>query len=88
MQFYEELLDELPRPVRELLSVPGVGPVTAARLIERLDVRSVAELAKAAREGRLQTLRGIGAIREERLGAAAQRLLAEHAAQAAQARAA
>ncbi len=77
MQFYDDLLDELPRPVRELLSVPGVGPVTAAHLIERLDVRSVADLAQAAREGRLQTLRGIGAVREAQLGAAAEGMLAE-----------
>ena len=80
MQFYEDLLDELPKPVRELLSVPGVGPVTAARLIQDLGVEGIADLAAAAREGRLQLLRGIGAVREQQLGAAAERLLAECAA--------
>ncbi len=77
MQVYDDLLDELPRPVRELLSVPGVGPVTAARVIERLGVRSVADLAQSAREGRLQTLRGIGAVRQAHLGAAAERILTQ-----------
>ena len=77
MQFYEDLLDELPEPVRELLAVPGVGPVTAARLIQHLDVQSVANLARAASEGRLQMLRGIGAVREQQLGAAAAAMLAE-----------
>jgi DNA polymerase (family 10) len=79
MEFYDQLLDELPPPVRELLSVPGVGPVTAARLIEQLGVRSVADLAEAACEGRLQTLRGIGAVREAQLGAAAASILAAQA---------
>ena len=77
MQFHEDLLAELPEPVRELLSVPGVGPVTAARLIQHLDVRSVADLAQAAAEGRLQALRGIGPVREAQLGAVATRILAE-----------
>ena len=81
MQFYEDLLDELPQPVRELLSVPGVGPVTAARLIRDLGVEGIADLAAAARAGRLQLLRGIGAVREQQLGAAAERLLAERAAE-------
>ena len=83
MQFYENLLDELPAPVRELLSVPGVGPVTAARLIQLLDVRSVAALAAAARDGRLQTLRGIGMVREQQLGKAAEQtlqIMAQHSA--------
>ncbi len=81
MQFYEDLLDELPKPVRELLAVPGVGPVTAARLIQHLDIQSVADLAKAAGESRLQLLRGIGAVREQQVGAAAEAMLAErHAA--------
>jgi DNA polymerase (family 10) len=82
MQFHEELLAELPQPIRELLSVPGVGPVTAARLIRHLEVRSVADLARAADEGRLQVLRGIGPLRDAQLGAAATRLLAERQASA------
>src|SRR5690242_2164911 len=44
MQFYDDLVADLPQPVRELLGVPGVGPVTAARLIQVLGVRSAADL--------------------------------------------
>ena len=71
MQFHVELIAELPPAVRELLSVPGVGPKTTERLIRELDVRSVEQLAEAARQGRLRTLRGIGQVRERRLGEAA-----------------
>jgi len=80
MQFHVELIAELPPAVRELLSVPGVGPKTAERLIRELDVRSVEQLAEAARQGRLRTLRGIGQVRERQLGDAASALrLAEAA---------
>ena len=71
MQFHVELVAELPPALRELLSVPGVGPKTAERLIRELDIRSVAQLAEAASQGRLRTLRGIGETRERRLGEAA-----------------
>jgi DNA polymerase (family 10) len=80
MQFHVELIAELPPALRELLSVPGVGPKTAERLIRELDIRSVAQLAEAASRGRLRALRGIGEIKERRLGEAAATLqLAEAA---------
>ena len=79
MQFHDELLAQLPGPFRELLAVPGVGPKTAERAIRDLGVRSVPELARAARERRLRTLRWIGPRREQQLGQAAEALLAEAA---------
>ena len=77
MQFYDELLDALPRPVRDLLSVPGIGPKTAARLMRDLNVRSLRGLVRAARRGQLQRLRGIGPVRERRFAEAAEAILAE-----------
>lgn len=79
MQFHDELLAELPRPLRELLSVPGIGPKTAHLLMRELGVRTVAGVARAARERRLRTLRGIGPVRERRLGEAAEQLVAKAA---------
>lgn len=79
MQFHQELLDELPAPLRELLSVPGVGPKTALKLITELNIAGVEDLAVAAHGQRLRTLRGIGPVRERQLGQAAEALLAEAA---------
>ena len=79
MQFHQDLLAELPGPLRELLRVPGIGPRTAERLIRDLGIRGLPGLAFAARTGRLRTLRGIGEIRERQLGAAAEALLAQAA---------
>lgn len=70
MQFHDEVLADLPPPLRELLAVPGVGPKTAERLLEA-GIGGVRELAEAARGQRLRQLRGIGPLRERTLGAAA-----------------
>ena len=79
MEFHDEMLAELPPPYRELLAVPGIGPKTAERLIREAEISGLDELARAARDGRLRRLRGIGAVRERQLGDAAEALLARAA---------
>ena len=49
MQFHQDLLAELPKPLRELMAVPGIGPKTAKRLMEELGVRSPRGVVHAAR---------------------------------------
>ena len=75
MQFHQDLLAELPRPLRELMSVPGIGPKTAERLVRELRLDEVEDVARAAREHRLRTVRGIGPVREQQLGDAAASML-------------
>ena len=79
MQFYDDLVATLPPAKRELLTIQGVGPKTARRLMEELHLESARDVAEAAREGRLRTLRGIGKVREEQLGRAAEAILARAA---------
>jgi DNA polymerase (family 10) len=76
MEFQEELLASLPQPLRELLAVPGIGPRTAARLMAEAGVFGLVDLIRAADEGRLRALRGIGARREAQWAQAATGLLA------------
>ena len=64
---HEELLQELPRTLLELLDLPGLGPRTVARLYDELAITSLDELETAARNGRIRGLRGLGAKREEQL---------------------
>jgi DNA polymerase (family 10) len=75
MQFQDELMAQLPRPYRELLAVPGIGPKTAARLMSEAGIFGLAALERAAREGRLRRLRGIGVRRESQWGQVAAELL-------------
>jgi DNA polymerase (family X) len=77
MRFHQDVLAELPGPLRGLMAVPGIGPKTAARLVDELGIKSPRGVASAARQGRLRRLRGIGGAREAALGAAAQQVLDE-----------
>ena len=67
LAYHDELLQEYPRTLLELLELPGLGPRTVARLYHELGITSLDELETAARNGRLRGLRGLGAKREEQV---------------------
>ena len=62
--YHQELLQEFPPTILDLLRLQGVGPKTVAMLYSTLNIRSVEELAEAARAGRLRELKGMGARKE------------------------
>jgi len=64
---YERLKAQVPVGVVEMLRISGVGPKRAAAFWRELGLTSVDELAEAAREGRIQSLPGMGAVTEARL---------------------
>jgi DNA polymerase (family 10) len=67
MRYRERLREQVPDGVLDMVRVPGVGPKTAQRLQRELGIDSVAALEEAARNGRLRTLKGIGAKAEARI---------------------
>jgi DNA polymerase (family 10) len=62
--YHQELLQEFPPTILDLLRLQGVGPKTVALLYSALNIRTVDELAAAARDGRLRGLKGMGAKKE------------------------
>ena len=56
----ERLRKELPPAVTELLQIPGLGPKRVKALYHDLDVQTVEQLYRAARDGRIRTLPGFG----------------------------
>lgn len=56
-----------PRGAAALMRVPGIGPRRARALAESLRVRSVAELHRAVRAGKLRTLPGFGEVLEQKI---------------------
>ncbi|MDD2553782.1 MAG: DNA polymerase/3'-5' exonuclease PolX [Desulfotomaculaceae bacterium] len=67
LQKLEELLQEIPPGMLEVMSLPGIGPKRAALFRERLGITSLDELAAAARAGRIRGLPGMGSKREKEI---------------------
>ena len=57
----EKMRKEIPAGVLEMLTVPGLRPDKVLKLYHELGLSSLAELEEAAREGRLQKIKGLGA---------------------------
>jgi DNA polymerase/3'-5' exonuclease PolX len=76
LDFYAELVTDQHPAVQALMVVPGVGPKTALRLFNELDIRTPEGLVVAAQEGRVRQLWGFGARSEYLLGTAAAEVLA------------
>jgi DNA polymerase (family 10) len=62
--FHRELVAEFPPTILDLLHLQGVGPKTVATLYRELDVRTLEELERAALDGRIRALKGMGAKKE------------------------
>jgi DNA polymerase (family 10) len=62
--YHQELLQQFPPTILDLLRLQGVGPKTVALLYSSLNITTVDELEQAARAGRLRDLKGMGAKKE------------------------
>ena len=59
IRVYEELIQEIPESILELVNIPSVGPKKAKLFWEHLKISSVDQLAQAAESGKLLGLPGI-----------------------------
>ncbi|HVW71108.1 MAG TPA: helix-hairpin-helix domain-containing protein, partial [Steroidobacteraceae bacterium] len=66
----EKVRRAVPSGVRELLSLPGLGPVRTRALFTQLHVRSLADLRRVIEEDRLKNVRGFGPLLRRRLALA------------------
>ncbi len=65
--YYDELAEQVPLGVVEMLQVPDVGPKTAQRLWKELEITSVEAMKAAAEAGQIRKLKGFGAKSEEKI---------------------
>ncbi|HDN50610.1 MAG TPA: DNA polymerase/3'-5' exonuclease PolX, partial [Thermoplasmatales archaeon] len=56
----EELREQIPVDIRALTSVEGIGPKMVKTLYETLGIKTLDDLERAAREGRIRQLKGFG----------------------------
>ena len=67
LRLHEELKAQLPVDLRALTAVDGVGPKRAKLLYETLGVRTLGDLERVAREGRIREVKGLGEKTEEKI---------------------
>jgi DNA polymerase (family 10) len=67
LKFYERLKKKVPHGITVLMSVPGLGPKTARVLYEKLKIRSIRDLEKAALAHKISKLPGIKQKTEENI---------------------
>ena len=60
MAFYEELKRSIPKPVLDFMDIPGVGPKSANVLYEKLGIKSIGQLRKKAKKGKIKLIPGMG----------------------------
>ena len=65
--FLEKLHKELPPAITELLKIPGLGPKRVKALYQNLDVQTLEQLYRAAKDGRIRALPGFGAKTEQNI---------------------
>jgi DNA polymerase (family 10) len=67
LNYLDELRREFPHGALDLVAIPGLGPRKVATLIRELDVSTLDELEKAAREQRVRGLKGFGEKTEQQI---------------------
>ena len=67
LAYHDELKAKLPIDLVRLTQVEGVGPKTAKLLYDALGVRTLDDLERAARDGKVREVKGLGAKTEERI---------------------
>jgi len=60
LTYYEDLKKSEYAPLTEFLKIPGMGPKHAKLVYDRLGIRTEEELKKAAEQGKLRVLHGLG----------------------------
>ncbi|MBT9131785.1 DNA polymerase/3'-5' exonuclease PolX [candidate division NPL-UPA2 bacterium Unc8] len=67
LSYYEELKAKTPEGLVRMLDIPDLGPKTVALLKQKLGIENIEQLEKAAREGILRNLPGMGEKTEENI---------------------
>ena len=63
----EELKEELPAGVLEMVEIPGLGPKRANKLFDELKISDISDLKKSLKSGEVRKIKGFGKKTEEKL---------------------
>jgi len=76
-EFLERLRKEVPPAITELLKIPGLGPKRVKALWHDLNIQTLEQLMRAAKDGRIRALPGFGDKTEQHILEAAQAHLSQ-----------
>jgi DNA polymerase (family X) len=65
MRFFEELKDSIPSELSYLMDISGLGPGRVRQIYEKLGIKTLDDLALAAKENKIQRLAGFGVKTEQ-----------------------
>jgi DNA polymerase (family 10) len=66
-KYYDALAKEVPKEELQLIRIPQIGPKTAKKLYEKLNIKSIDDLQKAAQSRKIQKLPSFDAKTEENI---------------------
>ena len=66
-KYLDELKKKTPVDMEQLGAIEGIGPKTIMRLYRELKVKNVKDLEKAAKEGKIQKIKGLGPVAEKNI---------------------
>ncbi len=67
LQYYEDMKKDFPLDFEALLSIEGIGPKTVKKLYEKLEIRDLDDLEKAAKNKKIRDLEGFGQKTEQKI---------------------
>ena len=67
IEYYEILKSKYPIKTDDFIGLEGIGPKTLRAIIDRLPVRNLSDLERAAKEGKLNGITGISKKKEEKI---------------------
>ncbi len=67
LKYYEELKKKIPVDLATLTQVEGLGPKKIKHLYQKLGIKNLEDLEKAAKEGKIRNLEGFGLKSEENI---------------------
>jgi DNA polymerase (family 10) len=76
-ELLEQLKKQLPGELGDMAALPGLGPKRIKLLYDKLKVRTLDDLRRAIKRGRLHELRGFGPMIEKKLASALEKPVAE-----------
>jgi DNA polymerase (family 10) len=67
LKYYKQLKKKYPIDLENLLRIEGLGPKLIKKLYEKLKIKNIADLEKAAQEGKIRKIEGFGEKTEQNI---------------------